>query len=128
MDKYMDVINYNELDNYLVENPDTILYVSILDNEEIRAFEKKFKTQFKEKNVNNKLLYLNITSLLSDNNIMNEMKNKYYVNNLSIVDVPSILVFSSGKLNSIYSVRDNKYDIDDVVEFINSINMDVKGL
>ena len=40
MDKYMTVINYNELDNYLVENPNTILYVSVLDNEEIRTFEK----------------------------------------------------------------------------------------
>ena len=75
-----------------------------------------------------KLLYLNITSLLSDKNIMDEMKNKYYVNNLSIVDVPSILVFSLGNLKSIYSIRDNKYNVDNTVEFINSINMNTKGL
>lgn len=128
MDKYMDVINYNELDNYLVENPNAIVYVSILDNEEIRKFEKEFKVQFKDKKVNNKLLYLNITSLLPNKSIMNEMKNKYYVNDLSIVDVPSILVFSLGNLKSIYSIRDNKYSVDNTVEFINSINMNAKGL
>lgn len=128
MDKYMDVINYNELDNYLVENPDTILYVSILDNEEIRKFEKELKNQFKEKKINNKLLYLDITSLLSNKSIVNEMKNKYYVNNLSMVDVPSILVFSLGELKSIYSIRDNKYNVDNTVKFINGINMNTKGL
>ena len=126
LDKYMDSINYNELDNYLVENPDAIIYVSILDNEEIREFEKEFKDEFKERNVNNKLLYLNITSLLSDKNIVNEMRNKYYVNNLSIVDVPSILVFSSGELQSIYNISNNKYDVSAAVEFINNLNVDKK--
>lgn len=128
MDKYMDVINYNELDNYLVENPNAMLYVSVLDNEEIRRFEKDLKNQFEEKKINNKLLYLNITSLLADKNVVNEMKNKYRVNNLSMVDVPSILVFSLGELKSIYNIRDNKYNVENVVDFINGINMDVKGL
>ena len=38
LDKYMTVINYNELDNYIVENPNTIVYVSILEDENIRKF------------------------------------------------------------------------------------------
>ena len=128
MDKYMDLLNYNELDNYLVENPNTIMYVSILDNEEIREFEKKFKDEFKEKHVNNKLLYLNITPVLNDKEIMSELNSKYYVNNLSITDVPCIVVFSSGTLKSIYSIGDNKYDINSTVEFINSINVNGRGL
>ena len=32
----MTVINYNELDNYLVENPNTIVYVSVLEDETMR--------------------------------------------------------------------------------------------
>ncbi|MBR7042104.1 MAG: hypothetical protein IKI04_01240, partial [Bacilli bacterium] len=47
MNKYMEVINYNELSDYLVENPDTIIYVSVLENSDIRNFEKKFKNLFK---------------------------------------------------------------------------------
>ncbi len=128
MDKYMDVINYNELDNYLVENPNTIIYVSILDNEEIREFEKNFKDEFKNKSIKNKLLYLNITSFIDDKNMLNEMKSKYYVNNLSITDVPCILVFNSGTLQSIYSIDNNNYDMDSLVSFINAIDMMEKGL
>ena len=44
LDKYMDVINYNELSDYLVENPDSIIYVSVLENSDIRSFEKKLKS------------------------------------------------------------------------------------
>ena len=43
MDKYLRVINYNELDNFLVENKDSVIYVSKLNNKEIREFEKKLK-------------------------------------------------------------------------------------
>ena len=46
MDRYMSVINYNELDNYIVENPDTIVYVSVLENEKIREFEKQLKNKY----------------------------------------------------------------------------------
>ena len=56
MDKYMNVINYNELDNYIVENPDTIVYVSVLEDENIREFEKKFKIKYKNNQINNELL------------------------------------------------------------------------
>lgn len=47
MDKYMTVINYNELDNYVVENPNTIVYVSVLEDDKIREFEKQFKNKYR---------------------------------------------------------------------------------
>ena len=43
MDKYLQVINYNELNNYLVENKDAVIYSSVLEDQKIRHFEKKFK-------------------------------------------------------------------------------------
>ena len=43
LDKYLMVINYNELDDYLVENKEAIVYVSVLNDEKIRMFENKFK-------------------------------------------------------------------------------------
>ena len=44
--------NYNELSDYVVENPNTIVYVSVLENEEIREFEKKFKNFINKKTKN----------------------------------------------------------------------------
>ena len=47
----MRVINYNELENYVVENPNTVVYVSILEDEDIREFEKKLKNKYKNKDI-----------------------------------------------------------------------------
>ena len=100
MNKYMDVINYNELDTYLIENPDTIIYVSILENKEIRDFEKNFKKLFKKKKINNDILYLDITEDIKNEDIKNELSNKYMINSVSILDVPVIIVIENGNVKS----------------------------
>lgn len=126
MNKYMDVINYNELDTYLIENPDTIIYVSILENKEIRDFEKNFKKLFKKKRINNDILYLDITEDIKNEEIKNELSNKYMINSVSILDVPVIIVIENGNVKSIYSISENNYDVDKVKTFINGIKFEEK--
>ena len=128
MDKYMTVINYNELDNYVVENPDTIVYVSVLENDEIREFEKKFKNKYKNDLIYNDVLYMNVTDDIRDKSVKDGMVSKYLVNGLNITDVPCVLVFKNGMLKSIYSVKDNDYDIDRFMIYINNIDMDGDGI
>lgn len=128
MDKYMTVINYNELDNYLVENPNTIVYVSVLENEEIRRFEKKFKNKYKNNAIEKEILYMNITDEVRNKDMRSEMVNKYSLNNLNITSVPCILVFSDGLLKSIYSVIDNDYDIDRFIVYLNNIYFESDGI
>ena len=60
--------------------------------------------------------------------VMGELENKYYINDLSIVDVPSILVFSMGELKTIYNIADNNYDGIETVKFINCFSMGERGL
>lgn len=128
MDKYMTVINYNELDNYLVENPNTIVYVSVLENEEIRRFEKKFKNKYKNNAIEKEILYMNITDEVRNKDMRSEMVNKYSLNNLNITSVPCVLVFSDGLLKSIYSVIDNDYDIDRFIIYLNNIYFESDGI
>ena len=77
LDDYLLVINYNELNNYLVENKDAIIYVSKLNDESIRLFENKFKNIINKNNLNNKILYLDLTEELKENNIVKEINKKY---------------------------------------------------
>ena len=121
LNKYMEVINYNELDNYLIENPDAILYVSILEDKNIRDFEKKLRVVFKNNQFNKSLLYLNITDELNSKKIKSEMVSKYSVNDISMANVPSIMVFEDGVLKFIYDIKDNGYDIENIKLFVNGI-------
>lgn len=116
LDKYMDVINYNELSDYLVENPDSIIYVSVLENSDIRSFEKKLKSVLKKHEIENEVLYMNITDSINDID-----KNDYMYGETSILDVPLVMVFDNGILKSIYSIRNNDYDIQLFTEYVNNI-------
>lgn len=128
MDKYMTVINYNELDNYIVENPNTMVYVSVLEDNKIREFEKRFKNKYKNNMVLNEILYMNITGDIVDKGIKDAMDDKYFLNDLSITNVPCLLVFNDGVLKSIYSVSDNDYDIEKFMLYLNNIDMESDGI
>ena len=121
LDKYLEVINYNELEDYLIENPDTIIYVSVLENSEIRDFEKQFKNSLRKKEIDKDILYMDVTNIINDKIIVKEMREKYMLNSSSIFDVPVLAVFEDSKLTGLYRIKDNDYDIERLKMFINSI-------
>ena len=108
LDDYLLVINYNELNNYLVENKDAIIYVSKLNDDSIRLFENKFKNIINKNNLNNKILYLDLTEELKENNIVKEINKKY---GKEMTEVPTIVIIKDGKISSSYNIKENKYNI-----------------
>ena len=123
LDKYMTVINYNELEDYLIENPDTIIYTSILEDKAIRSFENRFKNYIRNDKLDHDVLYMDITSEIKSNNKKTDMMKKYSVEYANILDIPNVMVFENGKLKMIYNIQDNDYDVKKTVEFINSIKI-----
>ena len=112
LNEYLQVINYNELNDYIIENKDAVIYVSILGNEEIRKFEKKFKSTIINKNLRNNILYLDITN---ENQI--KVKNKLQIEN----DLPYLVVYTNGKITDTYSIPEQKYNIKKIVKYLNRI-------
>ena len=108
LDDYLLVINYNELNNYLVENKDAIIYVSKLNDESIRLYENKFKNIINKNNLNNKILYLDLTEVLKENNIVKEINKKY---GKEMTEVPTIVIIKDGKISSSYNIKENNYNI-----------------
>ena len=111
LDNYMNVINYNELDNYIVENPDSVIYVSVVDDTQINKFDKKLANSIKNNDFNKDVLYMNITETIKDASIKREMIEKYSLKYADITDIPNIIVFEDGKLISIYNIKDNGYSV-----------------
>jgi len=113
LDGYLQVIKYNELEDYLTENKDAVIYVSKLKNQEIRTFEKKFKNIIIKYNLNNSLLYLNTTD---ENDSSFELEN--ITNNSSIKELPLIIIYRDGKIYNIYNIKDNNYNINLLINFL----------
>ena len=114
MNNYLTVINYNELDNYIIENKDAVIYVSILGNEDITKFEKKFKNIISEYNLKNDILYLDIS-----NENINSATRKLNIEE----EFPYLVVYTNGVITDTYSINENKYSNSKVEKYLNRIGV-----
>lgn len=112
MSDYLTVINYNELDDYIIENKDAVIYVSILGNKEIHKFETSFKNTIQNNNLTNSMLYLDITN---ENIELAESKLNIDKN------LPYIVVYTNGKISNTYSISKNNYNTKKIIKYLNRI-------
>ena len=114
MNNYLTVINYNELDNYIIENKDAIIYVSILGDEKINKFEKSFKNTITTNNLKESILYLDLTN----ENIPNA------TNKLKIDDqFPYLVVYTNGKITDTYKINKNNYNTKKIEKYLTRIGV-----
>lgn len=126
MDRYLEVINYNELNDYIVENRNAMIYTSVLEDNNIRKFEIKFKNIVVKNALKDKILYMDMTDIFRDKIKYTELRNSYQINNYNITNVPCILVFKDAKLVDIYSIKDNDYNTDNVLNYIIDNEMSIE--
>lgn len=115
MDDYISVINYNELNDYISENKNIVIYSSYLGDSEIRSFEKEFRQVINEYELNEQILYLNLTYY--SNEVKVQLSNQYNLNGFTIVDAPCLAIFQNGNLVDFYDLEDN-YNIDTLVNYL----------
>ena len=117
MDEYIQKINYNELSNYLIENKSTVIYSSVVGSQKTSDFEKKFIKVIQDKSLKNSILYLDLTEVVKNKTIKKELLEKYPELNNNIKD-PLIIIFNNDKVIRIYNIKDNNYNIDSLIEFL----------
>lgn len=84
---YLTEIKYEEISTNVIEQPETVIYVSNSSSDESRNFEKIFKKVIKKYNLENEIIYINI-------------------NNVTIVDpiyqyAPELVFYEDGKISDI---------------------------
>lgn len=110
----LQLINYNEVEDYIVENDNVCLYISN-KNIELKDFEKSLKHLIEKYNLERKILYLDIT-----NNISND---KYNIGDTYLTGVPKFIYFIDGKLVSSYDINYNNYKIANIENYLRSIGV-----
>ena len=113
---YMEIINYNEVENYIAENSDAIIYVSKSNNLKIRKFEEDNEKLFKKLELNYNILYMDAKDVNKD------LKIKYNVNKY-----PTILFFKNKRLVNKYVLEldnINYSDMKNIIDYSNGENND----
>jgi len=114
LSEYLNVINYNEIDDYIVENKDAVIYVSILGDEEINKFEMNFRNTIRDNGLRNVLLYMNVNDY--DKSVID---NKFNTD----IDYPYLVVYTGGKITDIYDIKKNNYKPNKIVKYLNRIGV-----
>lgn len=114
LDDYIMPINYNELNDYIIENKDAVIYTSVLNDVNIRLFENKFKNVIIKNNLNSSILYLDLTNEIKDNNVLLKMEKKYGTK----IDIPSVMVFRDGVLTDVYNIKEDNYNIKKLEKYL----------
>ena len=120
-------IKETELETMLLENPDSIVYTSILGNRNIQKFEKKFKDVIQKNDFVTDIVHLDFTEANKDKSVRQKFLRQYNINGESITNLPNIMVFKGGKLYDIYNIRANDYDINLLVEYLEENNIIVES-
>ena len=60
-------VDQNELQNYIIENPKIVLYVSDSQNQDTKKFEKTFKNIIVSEGIEDEILYLDANNIDSSN-------------------------------------------------------------
>lgn len=114
LDDYIMPINYNELNDYIVENKDAVIYTSVLNDVNIRLFENKFKNVIIKNNLNSSILYLDLTNEIKDTNVLLKMEKKYGTK----IDIPSVMMFRDGVLTDVYNIKEDNYNIKKLEKYL----------
>ena len=111
-------ITVDDFEHFMYENPSSVIYMCTSLSETCRSFEKEFKQFVVKRNLQDSIVYLNLTN--SDiSKFVNDFNNDYkYKINLTS-NYPALVEFSDGKVTSlIEGTTDEPLTIKEVTSFI----------
>lgn len=112
---FVSQVKENELDSYITERQEVIIYMSSSNNKDTKGFENELKKYTEDKNLKDLYVYLDLNDVSS--NFYNEFYVKYlnesYTGTFEIKE-PTIVIIRNGKIDSYLN---NINDVDQVKEF-----------
>ena len=114
-------INGDEIYNYIRENESTVLYIGVSDNKECRSLEEELKQVIIDRNLQDKITYLNITDERKKSSFINDF-NKFY--GVKVLGYPSFVLFEEGDVKEVLTVKTgNNLSVNEVINFLNRNNI-----
>lgn len=96
-----------DLEHYIVDNLDTLIYMCTANGDTCRSFERDFKKLLKKKDYSNQIIYLNLTDLNQDE-FIKEFNNSYHYKSALTSYYPAFVLFEDGKIKNILQGSDVK--------------------
>ena len=93
-------ISYEDLDHYVVDVPNVVIYLCTSNSDNCRNFEKNFKKYIKKNELGDELVYLNLTGV-DQEEFIEEFNNKYNYKIKLNGNYPAFVSFRDGQVDAI---------------------------
>lgn len=117
-------IEEESISSYLLDNPNTIIYLASSNDSEVKSFEKKLKKYITDKNLSDEIVYFDTIDL--DKEKINNIFLGYIgaeLKNLKNINVPNMLYFENGQIADILYFKDKVITKKDTMEFLERNNV-----
>ena len=111
---YVSEIKTDDFEQFMTENPDIIIYISDIENDNNIAFEKKFKKKIESLNIKDSIVFINRKNIGSE--FLNFLKINYGLN-LNVNESSLIIINDNVIVDCIYINNDFNLDTIDFSEF-----------
>jgi len=109
---FLNEIHINDLENYLIENPDMIIYINEKNDLELENVETKLKNHIIEKDYINDIVYIN-----SNNTNKKLLKKLNKFSKTKLQNIPNVIITKDGMIqNELYF--DENIDEFKIIEFM----------
>lgn len=115
-------VKEDEINNYLMENREVVIYIASSTDESIIDFENALNTYVSEEQLSKEIIYINLNNI--SEKFLKRFKNKYFDISLkntdtSILKQPNMLIVDNGKVTSLLYSEQSDITLDDVKKFLN---------
>lgn len=115
-------VTMEELDNYLLENPDIMIYFASSKDNDIKDFEDDFKKILVKEDLKNDFIYMD-TSKIQNQEFYQSFAKKYYSKVLkskkvSLDIIPNVVLMEDGKVTDVMHLSKKEMIEEDIKNFI----------
>ena len=109
-DKSINQINIDDLNFATNESTDAILFVSYNGDKIVSSMERRLYREINKKGVNDKVIYLNVTEKLSNDEYLNALRNRFPENAANINRAPMFIYIKNGVSVEVIDSKDRLAD------------------
>lgn len=117
-------IKIEELDNYILENPHKIIYLSSSKDESLKSYENKIYDYIIDNNLGESFIYIDTSDIEVEKLTTSLQKNSIIKENIDYSISPNIYIVKDGKINEALYYQKETLNFKNAIKFI-SENKDV---
>ncbi len=109
---FLTEIKEDDIENYVIDNPTVVLYISDKTDSSLADLEKEFKKYLAEKNIYSYFTYIDISK--DKENVLKKFQENHDIT-LDYQTLPILITFQDGEFSEVYN---RSWNISQVTEFL----------